>query len=73
MVLVDVECLSSKLTAANLNKRERSAKGAKEWSRDQDYLCRISRRAHTRSILKDLKFHLEYKDVFISRRNGSAS
>ena len=46
MVLVEVGCLSSELTAANLNKKERSAKGAKEWSRDQDHLCRISHRAH---------------------------
>jgi hypothetical protein len=48
MVLVDVECLSSELTAADLNKRKRSAKGAKEWSRwsiDRDHLCRISCRA----------------------------
>jgi len=49
MVLVDVECLSPKLTAANLNKRKRSAKGVKEWSRwsrEQNHLCRISCRAH---------------------------
>jgi hypothetical protein len=46
MVLVDKEYLSSKLTAANLNWREQSVKGEKEWSKDQDHFCRISRRAH---------------------------
>ena len=40
---------SSKLTAVNLNKSERSAKGAKKWNRwssDQAHLSRISRCAH---------------------------